>query len=60
MIPAKCFELTMEQQFKLRMLDADIDRLSAEQAREIIRDWVKQIEIKDNIIKHLMIQNLFD
>jgi hypothetical protein len=59
MIPAHCLSLTIEQQFKLRMLDADIDRLSPEDARAMVRDLMRQLEIKDNVLKHLIMRELF-
>jgi hypothetical protein len=54
MIPAECLKLTLEQQFKLKMLDADIDRLAPEDARDIVREFPKQLEIKDNILKYFV------
>jgi hypothetical protein len=59
MIPPDAMTLTIEQQFKLRMLDADIDRLSPEDARDMVRDLMKQLEIKDNIIKHFLMKGFF-
>jgi chemotaxis methyl-accepting protein methylase len=57
MIPEHCLKLTLEQEFELRKLEADIDRLSLEQAKELVYDMVKQIHIKDNVVRYLIKTN---
>jgi hypothetical protein len=41
------------------MLDADIDRLPPEDARNMVRDLMQQLEIKDNVLKHLIMRQIF-
>jgi uncharacterized protein YaaW (UPF0174 family) len=58
MIPPKCFEQTLEQQLKLRLINDCLEELTAEEMRELVRDLSIQLDVKDNIIKHLMAQSL--
>lgn len=46
--------LTMEQKFKMQILKADIERLSLEQAKELIKDLLIQSMIKDNQFKSIV------
>ena len=46
--------LTIEQQFELKKLEADVRRTSAEQAQEMMLELMRQLMIKDRIIRHLM------
>lgn len=46
--------LTMEQKFKLTLLDRDIERLSLPQAKELVRDLLIQSMIKDNQFKQVV------
>ncbi len=44
--------LTLEQQFKLKVLETQIQSLSQEQAQKLLLSAVRLNLIKDNIIKH--------
>ena len=44
--------LTLEQQFKLKVLETQIQGLSQEQAQKLLLAAVRLNLIKDNIIKH--------
>lgn len=47
-------ELSMEQQFNLRMYEGQIKDLSSEQAQNFLLEVMRQLMIKENVIKHLM------
>lgn len=44
--------LTLEQQFKLKVLETQIQGLSQEQAQKLLLSAVRLNLIKDNIIRH--------
>ena len=46
--------LTIEQQFELKKLEADVLRTSQEQAQEMLLELMRQLMIKDGVIRHLM------
>lgn len=46
--------LTMEQQFKLQVLGNQIKGLSREEAQEYLLEVMRQMMIKDNVVKHLL------
>jgi hypothetical protein len=48
----KSIELTLEQQFQLKVLEMHIQGLSQEQAQKLLVKFVKIGMIKDNIISH--------
>ena len=58
MIPPKCFEQTLEQQLKLRLINDCLEELTAEEMRELVRGLSIQLDVKDNIIRYLMAQSL--
>lgn len=43
--------LTLEQQFKLKTLEADLERMTLAQAKELLREYIKQGMLKDNLFK---------
>lgn len=47
-------ELSMEQQFSLRMYEGQVKDLSSEQAQNFLLEVMRQLMIKENVIKHLM------
>lgn len=53
-------QLSIEQQFELRVLSEQAQDLTAEQSREMLLELIKQMMIKDNIVKHLLKNNLGD
>ncbi|MEG3898157.1 MULTISPECIES: NblA/ycf18 family protein [unclassified Microcoleus] len=47
-------ELTLEQEFKLKIYASQVQSLSAEQARILLVEIMRQNTIKDNVIKNLL------
>ena len=50
-LPAR---LSMEQQFKLKVLQEQVKSLNQEQAQEYIMELFRQMMVKDNLMKHLL------
>ncbi len=46
--------LSMEQQFKLKVLQDQVQGLSLEQAQEYVVEVMRQMMVKDNLVKHLL------
>ena len=46
--------LSMEQQFKLQVLKDQVKGLSLEQAQEYVVEVMRQMMVKDNLVKHLL------
>ena len=46
--------LTMEQQFRLKVCEDQVKNLSAEQAQDFLLEIMRQLMIKDNVIRHLI------
>ena len=46
--------LTMEQQFKLQVVKDQVRGLSLEQAQEYVVEVMRQMMVKDNLVKHLL------
>ncbi|BAY74616.1 phycobilisome degradation protein NblA [Nostoc linckia NIES-25] len=49
-------ELTLEQQFRLQNLKAQVENLSQEEAQEFLLEVLRQMMVKDNLVKHLLKQ----
>ncbi|MDZ8186274.1 MAG: NblA/ycf18 family protein [Nostoc sp. ChiSLP02] len=49
-------ELTLEQQFRLQNLKEQVKNLSQEQAQEFLLEVLRQMMVKDNLVKHLLKQ----
>jgi hypothetical protein len=47
-------QLSLEQQFKLKVLKEQVETLSKEQAQEYLLEMFRQMMVKDNLVKHLM------
>lgn len=47
-------ELTVEQQFKLKVYSDETQSLSAEEAQILLIEMVRRNMIKDNVIKYLI------
>ncbi|HEY9767342.1 MAG TPA: NblA/ycf18 family protein [Coleofasciculaceae cyanobacterium] len=47
-------QLSMEQQFKLKVLQEQVQSLSKEQAQEYLLEMFRQMMVKDNLVKHLL------
>ncbi len=46
--------LTMEQQFNMKVYEDQEKSMSADQAQEFLLEIMRQLMIKDNVIRHLM------
>ncbi|MGD1896430.1 MAG: NblA/ycf18 family protein [Phormidesmis sp.] len=46
--------LSMEQQFKLKVVQDQVKGLSLEQAQEYVVEVMRQMMVKDNLVKHLL------
>ncbi len=47
-------KLSMEQQFKLKVLQEQVRDLTKEQAQEYLLEMFRQMMVKDNLMKQLM------
>lgn len=50
--------LTIEQEFQLKVMTEDAEKLSAVDARAMLLEVVRQNMIKDNMVKHFMKKEL--
>ncbi len=46
--------LSLEQEFNLKSYEASVKQLTEDQARELLLELMRQMMIKDNVIRHLM------
>jgi hypothetical protein len=51
-------DLSLEQQFNLRMYETEARNLSASQAQDLLLEVMRQPMIKENVIRHLMKQGM--
>lgn len=49
-------ELTIEQQFRLQTLKEQVKSLSQEEAQSFLLEVMRQMMVKDNLVKHLLKQ----
>jgi hypothetical protein len=47
-------QLSLEQRFSAKMQESQVRELSREQAQEMLLELMRQLMIKDNVIRHLM------
>ena len=45
-------QLTLEQEFRLKILSKEIDTLDVEQTREYLLEAMRQLMLKDNWVRH--------
>ena len=50
--------LTIEQEFQMKVFAEEAEKLTAEQARTLLIESVRQGMIKNNVVKHLMKKEL--
>lgn len=50
----KLTELTIEQQFKLKVYADEIQSLSGEEAQILLLEMMRQNMVKNNVIRHLL------
>lgn len=46
--------LSLEQEFKLQVVKDQVSGLSLEQAQEYVVEVMRQMMVKDNLVKHLL------
>ena len=46
--------LTLEQQFQLQVLKEQVRNLSHEDAQKYVVEMMRQMMVKDNLVKHLL------
>lgn len=51
-------QLTIEQEFNLKLYTEQARQLSAEQAQDMLIEVMRQTMIKDNVLRHLMKRGL--
>ncbi|NEP59428.1 MAG: phycobilisome degradation protein nblA [Symploca sp. SIO2G7] len=47
-------KLSLEQQFKLKVYQEQVKELSQEQAQDYLMEVLRQMMVKDNLVKHLL------
>lgn len=47
-------QLSMEQQFRLQILQTQVKNLSQEEAQDCLLEVLRQMMVKDNLVKHLL------
>ncbi|MBE9116316.1 NblA/ycf18 family protein [Lusitaniella coriacea LEGE 07157] len=48
------FELTLEQQFQIKIIEDSTDKMSREQMQELLVQVSRLLMVKDNVIRNLM------
>jgi hypothetical protein len=51
-------DLTLEQQFNLKLYESQVRDLSGEQAQQFLLEVMRQLMIKENVIRHLMKEDI--
>lgn len=49
-------ELSLEQQFNLKMYEEQVKGLSQEESQQFLLEVLRQLMVKENMIKHLLKQ----
>jgi len=50
-------ELSLEQKFNLKLYEKQVKGLSPDESQTILLEVMRQLMVKDNILKHLLKQN---
>ncbi|MBW4623300.1 MAG: NblA/ycf18 family protein [Cyanosarcina radialis HA8281-LM2] len=53
------FELTLEQQFQMRLIEQSTDDLNRDQLADMLLEVSRLLMVKDNVIRDLLKQNVF-
>lgn len=53
------FTLTIEQQFQLKLIEDSVEQMSQEQMKELLIESSRLLMIKDNAIKDLLENEIF-
>ncbi|NJP09295.1 MAG: photosystem I reaction center subunit XII [Leptolyngbyaceae cyanobacterium RU_5_1] len=48
------FELSLEQQFQMRLMEESAQQMSQEQMRELLLQTARLLMVKDNVIRNLV------
>jgi hypothetical protein len=51
-------DLSLEQKFNLKLYEGQVKDLSTEQAQNFLLEVMRQLMIKENVIRHLMKEDL--
>lgn len=49
-------ELSLEQQFNLKMYEKQVSSMSHEEAQQFLLEVLRQLMVKENMLKHFMRQ----
>lgn len=47
-------ELSLEQQFNLKVYEEQVKSLNSQQSQDFVLELLRQLMIKDNVIRHLI------
>jgi hypothetical protein len=50
-------ELSLEQQFNLRAYEEEVKRMDSAQAQALLMEVLRQLMVKENVIRHLLKQS---
>lgn len=53
-LPELSVDLTFEQQFQMRLMEAQVGEMNHQQARELLLQASKLLMMKDNVIRSLL------
>lgn len=53
---SSAFELTLEQQFQMRLMQESAEKLSREQMQELLIQTARLLMVKDNVIRNMIKQ----
>jgi hypothetical protein len=48
--------LTLEQKFNLKLYEQQVKGLSTQESQEVLLEVMRQLMVKDNMIKHLLLK----
>ena len=51
-------ELSLEQKFKLKLYEQEVQGLSPEESQQFLLEVLRQLMVKDNMVKHLLRKNV--
>ena len=51
-------ELSLEQKFKLKLYEDEVKGLSPEESQQFLLEVLRQLMVKDNMVKHLLRKNV--
>jgi hypothetical protein len=50
--------LSLEQKFNLRLYEQQVKGLSSEESQQFLLEVMRQLMVKDNMIRHLLLQQI--